>query len=471
MGNYLMNSIGNIRNYNSIISLAIIFTLLFTFLNLYYLEVVFDFSDFTWSLIFITVISIIYTLRFINKENIASLYSLFFLTSLLFLGGKFISVFLGYSGEPLFELDFFVYTLLDERKSSKLFFTIMSAFLSLEFGYYFSRIFFKKSNSNIYSSKLTLNMNKYLLISIIIIMASLLGFSSYNTVIKVLNGGYLALYSNQIEGYGFNYFSLLKIILLASTGIFLSQTNKKIQIIFLLIMGSYFLLDLISGARGGFIAYLLFLVWYRHDFGLKRANIVKFLFIVLGLAFFLSSIFGLISLRVTETTQMNTYQKILKLVNDQGTTLMIFNESLYVENYPIIPYFQNFIPGSSFIYSKFVGNIFPYDNSFGAYISYVLNPEVYNLGYGLGWSFFSDAYLYGFRNFVLFCFWVAVFSIFINYLQINITKNIYIKIITISIVSPILFLPRSGLNAVFPLIPYILILFFLMKLLSGSLKR
>ena len=466
-----MTSILETRKSNSIISISIITGLLILFLNLYYLDIFFDFTDFIWSVIFITVISIIYILRFISKENVVSLYSLFFLTSLLFLGGKFISVFLGYNGESLFELDFFVYTLLDERRSSKLFFTTISAFLSLEFGYYFSRIFFKRNDNNIYSYKLILNMNKYVLFSIIIIISLLLGMSSYSTVLKVLDGGYLALYVSQAEEYGFTYLALLKIILLASTGIFLAQKNKNIQTIFLFMMGLYFLIGLILGSRGGFITYLLFLLWYKHDFGLKKANLVKFLFIVLGLAFFLSSIFGLISLRVTEANQMNAYQRLLKLINDQGTTLMIFNESLYVDNYPIIPYFQNFIPGSSFIYSTFVSDIYPYDNSFGAYISYTLNPEAYNFGYGLGWSFFSDAYLYGFSTIILFCFWVAVFSIFINYLQINITKNIYIKIITISIVSPILFLPRSGLNAVFPLIPYILILFFLMKLLSGSLKR
>ena len=137
-----MNSIGNTRKYNSIISLAIIFILLFGFLNLYYLEVVFDFKDFTWSLIFVVVISIILLLRFISKENIVSLYSLFFLTSLLFLGGKFLSVFLGYNQKPLFELDFFVYRLLDERETSRLFFIVVSAFLSLEVGFYISKIIF-----------------------------------------------------------------------------------------------------------------------------------------------------------------------------------------------------------------------------------------------------------------------------------------------------------------------------------------
>lgn len=466
-----MNSIGNTRKYNSIISLAIIFILLFGFLNLYYLEVVFDFKDFTWSLIFVVVISIILLLRFISKENIVSLYSLFFLTSLLFLGGKFLSVFLGYNQKPLFELDFFVYRLLDERETSRLFFIVVSAFLSLEVGFYISKIIFYKNDSSLLSNKLNLKLNKYILFSIIIVLTILLGFSSYNTIMKVINGGYLALYSNQVEEYGFNYFSLLKIILLASTGIFLSQENKSNRVIFLIIMGAYFLLDLIAGARGGFITYLLFLLWYTHNFGIRKASLLKFLVVLVGVAVFLSSIFGLISLRIAETTQTSTYQKILSLLYDQGVTLMVFNESLYIENYPIIPYFQNFIPGSSFIYSQFIGDIYPYDNSFGAYISYTLNRDVYNLGYGLGWSFFSDAYLYGLKIPFLFCSWVVCFSMFINYLQINIIKNIYLKVVTISLVSPILFLPRSGLNTVFPLIPYILILFLLISLLSGSLKK
>lgn len=459
----------NIKNNNNILCVSLILLILILSLSLYSintsLNISLDISDFLWSLLFILIIATILFLRFyINKANIVSLYSLFFLTSLLFIGGRFFSVILGFTSSPLFELDFFVYSILNAKEKTNLFFLVISGFLSLELGYYFSNIILKndiKKSSNVF-----LNANKYVLIIIILIIFSLLSISSYESLKIALDGGYLALYSGQTKEYGFTFTGLLKTILLASAGIFLSQKNVKIQRIFLLALGVYFLIDIFLGARGGFISYILFLVWYKHDFGKKKGKFINFFIIVIILIVLLSTIFGLISLRSSEVTDTSIYQKILSLLYDQGVTLMVFNESLKIQEYPAIPYFQNFIPGFSFLYSKIIGGLYPYEISFSAFLSYTLNPKLYDLGYGLGWSFFSDAYLYGFKTPTFFCFWVFIFSVFLNYLQLNITKNIYVKVITISLVSSILFLPRAGINTIFPLIPYILILFFIIKLFS-----
>ena len=118
-----------------------------------------------------------------------------------------------------------------------------------------------------------------------------------------------------------------------------------------------------------------------------------------------------------------------------------------------------------------IGTLYPYDVSFSAFISYELNPQLYSMGYGLGWAFFADAYQYGGGNILFYSLFVILFSVFINYLQFNIFKNIYVKLITISLITSILFLPRSGLNTVFPLIPYVLILFLLIQYISNLLKK
>lgn len=460
----------SVRKNNNLVCASLIIVLLSIFLSLYYIDISLDVSDYSWSVLFMTVIGIIIFLRvFINKGNIVSLYSLFFLTSLLFIGGRFISVFLGYSEKPLFELDFFVYRNLDVIDKSKLSFLVISGFLALEFGYYVSKILIKDNSEPLIN--IPFSANKYLLFILTLVMFFLLSITSYNNIKLVLDGGYLALFSGQNQEYGLNFSGLLKTILLASTGIFLSQKNEKNKTIFLIILGLYYLSDLFTGGRGGFITYLLFLVWYKNDCGLKRASVLKFFSMVLILLIFLSTVFGLLSLRNSESAQSSIYQKVLSLIYDQGVSMMVFNESLNILDYPIVPYFQNFIPGFSFLYSKIVGSLYPYEYSFSAFISYTLNPYAYSLGYGMGWSFFSDAYLYGLSSPFFFCFWVSIFSIFLNYLQINVTRNIYIKLITTSLVSSILFLPRAGINTVFPLIPYVLVLFFIVKLLSGSNKK
>lgn len=470
MEKYYMTVSLSITDRNNIVCSSLLIVLLSISLVSYYLNIALELTDYIWSVIFVIIISIILFLRFfIKKENIVSLYSLFFFTSILFLGGRFLSVFLGYTDSMLFELDFFVYRNLEPKEKSKLFFLILSGFLSLEIGYYFSNLIFK--NYNIGSSNISFKANKNILFLILSVMASLLSISTYESVNTVLAGGYLALFSGQSIEYGLNFSAILKTILLASTGVFLSQDNEKSKNIFLFIMGLYFFIDLFTGGRGGFISYLLFITWYKHNLGIQKASFLKFFIIVLVLLVFLSSIFGLFSLRSADPTDSNLYQKIILLIYEQGTTLMIFNESLSINEYPLIPYFQNFIPGFSFLYSIIVGGIYPYENSFGAFMSNTLNSELYNLGYGLGWSFFSDAYVYAFRKPILFSFWAMIFSVFVNYLQLNINRSIYIKVITISLVPAILFLPRAGINTIFPLIPYILIIFFVVKLLSSFNKK
>lgn len=460
----------NVRKNNNLLCLFLILFLLILSLSLFYVDFSLIVSDFYWSLFFVLINGVVLLVRsYINKENIVSLYSLFFITCLLFIGGRFFSIFLGFNSAPLFELDFFVYNILSEREKSKLFFLIISAFLSLELGYYFSNLKLKKYNKA--SNDMFLMSNKYVLSILILVIFTLLGINSYQNLKNVLEGGYLALYVGQTKEYGFSFASLLKTILIASTGIFLSQKNIKIKKIFLIALGFYFLIDIFAGARGGFISYILFLVWYSHDFGNRKANPIRFFIIIAVIAVLLSTIFGLISVRSSEITDVSVYQKILSLLYDQGVTLMVFNESLNIQEYPIIPYFQNFIPGSSFLYSKFIGGLYPYEISFSAFLSHKLNPQLYDLGYGLGWAFFSDAYLYGLRVPAFFCFWVFMFSVFLNYLQFNVKKNIYIKVITISLVFSILILPRAGINTIFPLIPYILILFFIVKLLSGLNRK
>lgn len=469
---YCENSNMNTIKNNNVISLSLMCILLFFLIFLTFFDFVIYFSDFQWSCTFVFIISFILILRYLNGFNIVSLYSLFFLTSLLFMGGRFVSIFLGYSENSLYELDFFIYKNASALEASSLFYLVMIGFVSLEVGYYLSKLFIKdkvlfyQKNSDVF-----INSNLKILYFFIFILFFLLFSQMVTAVRAVISGGYLAIFQLQTVEYSYNFSSLLKTLLIASCGVFLAQKNKNIKILFLILMGFYFTIDMILGGRGGFVCYLIFLVWYIYDFGLKKANILKFSFYVSLILVFLSTIFGLFSLRTISEDNSSIYQSILKLIYDQGTSLMVFNESRFIDNYPIIPFFQNFITGFSFIYSQIFGSVYPYDISFSSFISYKLNPELYNMGYGLGWAFFADAYQYGRRNAIFYSFFIIIFSFFLNFLQFKVTKNILLKIITISLVTSILFLPRSGLNTIFPLIPYILIIYILFEFLSKVFKK
>lgn len=453
---------------NYLISLIFLSIFWLIFLILYISEYTLLLNDYSWSVFFVLIILIIYILRFINKVDLINLYSLFFMTSLMFIGGRFIGVFLGYDKAPIFEMDFFIYKILNDLESTKLFLIVSMGFISLEIGLYFSYLFFKKNNN----TKKLISSNKFVLYTLLIVLLfSLIQklYTSYQAVILV---GYLGLFEKQSEVYSLNIFSFLKVVFLASFGLFLSQRDYKIRAIFIILMIIYFSFDAFLGGRGGLICFLIFIAWYYYDCGRKKISISKVFIYIVAILFFLSSLFNLISLRGEDANvNFGMYEGIIGLIYNQGFTLMVFNESMYLTDYPIIPYFQNFIPGTSFVSSLFLGPIRPYENSFASFISYSLNPSMFNAGFGLGWSFFGDSFRYGMENPILFSLFVICFSIFINYIQINIYSNIYIQVVGISLVSSILFLPRSSLSSVFPLVFYILFIYLFVALLSSLFKR
>lgn len=462
----------NIVQRNNIISLVLMLCFWLCFCVLSFFQVSLRFSDLEWSIFYCLIIFFIVFLRKINRENLISLYSLFFLTSVLFIGGRFVAIALGYDSKPLFELDFFIYRTLNQEQASQLFYLVIIGFLSLEIGYYLSALFVPRAKNYKNENNMFLKNNKIFLYFFIIVLFGLLSKNLFSALNAVISGGYLALYQEvQNSKFNSNFSNVLKTLLLASTGIFLTQESQKIRTLFLVLMGLYFVIEMFLGGRGGFVCYLIFLLWYTHDYGFREVNIVKFFTYILLILLFLSTLFGLISLRSADISSDSLYQRVLSLMYDQGVSLLVFNESTYIQNYPIVPFFQNFIAGFSFFYSKFSGVLYPYDISFSSFISYELNPQLYNMGYGLGWAFFADSYQYSDGNIIFYSIFIALFSIFINYLQFNLLKNIYIKIITISLVTSILFLPRAGLNTIFPLIPYILVLFILIKNFSGLFKK
>ena len=95
---------------------------------------------------------------------------------------------------------------------------------------------------------------------------------------------------------------------------------------------------------------------------------------------------------------------------------------------------------------------------------------MYEMGYGVGWSLFSDIYLYSFGVIFLFSGLVAIFSYFLNFIQYNINRSIFFKYIAIVISLNIFFLPRGNLSSIFPLIIYALI-FLLIILFFSRVER
>ena len=120
MNSSFLNQFNNVYFSNNIISFIVYAIFLLIVLSLYFICFVFDFTDYTWSLIVVFYLILVYLLRWINGVNLIGIYSLFYLTTIMFLCGRFLSGFLGYSERPIFELDFFIYHLLSNAEKTTL---------------------------------------------------------------------------------------------------------------------------------------------------------------------------------------------------------------------------------------------------------------------------------------------------------------------------------------------------------------
>lgn len=331
---------------NNLISLYVMITFWFIFLSLNLLKLSLVLNDFYWSCIFVLFISVIYFFRYVNKVNIVNIYSLFFITTLLFLGGRFLSIFFGYDKASLFEIDFFTYHKLNNYESSMLFYWLMLGLFSLEIGFYTSRIILKERDYKY----IKLHNNKVVLYLLLCIFYILILQQLVYSFQLVLSGGYLALYANQAEltNYTYSFTALVETLSLASLGIYLSQDNRKFRNLFIILLILINVSSVIMGARSGFSAFIIFLIWYFYDYGNKKANPLKVISYGILLLIFLSVLVKFISLRDLNSEATSVIDQILEFLYSQGITLMVFNESMGVENYPINAYFQNFIAGFSF---------------------------------------------------------------------------------------------------------------------------
>lgn len=451
-----LNRFSNIYFSNNIITFFVFTTLLVISLIFYFIDFVFHLTDYMWSVIVVGYLTLVYCFRWFNRVNLISIFSLFYLTTVIFLCGRFLSGFLGYSERPIFELDFFVYHILNDVEKTNLMSYLFLGLISMELGLYTSRLFFKRNLKEYQPLNVNLLPILFVLLVVIIFQSNVL----VERILLAASGGYLELFKeSQNASYSFNFMSIVTSLMMGSVGVFCILKQKRVTAIFLFFLAIYFLIAMISGSRGGFICYLLFLLWYLNDFGTKKINVVKLILYFLGILLFLNTVFYMISFREVDHVKQSFFDKILAFFYDQGVTLLVFNESMGLDGYPIAQYFQNFIPGSTFVYSLLFGPVSLENKTFVTYLNYNLNPELFSYGFGLGWAFFADAYRYSFGIIFIYIAFIAMFCIFLNWLQMNIFKSQLITVITASIVIHVLFLPRNTLATVFPLIFYVVILY------------
>ena len=175
------------------------------------------------------------------------------------------------------------------------------------------------------------------------------------------------------------------------------------------------------------------------------------------------------SYRVLEN-ETGPLTSVTNFLYSQGFSMLVFHSSMKLEHYSIIPALQSFIPGSSFIISLTSHELPSYYTSFSRYLSYHLSPSLYNQGFGLGWSILSDFYIFSGRTIIGFILLSFLWGYGINKAELLAQNNLNFKRILITVAPSIIFIPRSGISTVFPLIIYAIIIFFIINSISNIIN-
>ncbi|MFQ2652955.1 O-antigen polysaccharide polymerase Wzy [Aeromonas caviae] len=291
-------------------------------------------------------------------------------------------------------------------------------------------------------------------------------------VISTINGGYLSFYMENIRlQESGSIIPSLYSFAITLTVIFLSfsihsEDNNRINVYLFLLFINALLLTIV-GQRGPIISFVLFYLWYRNSY-VKEVGVAKFL-IFSAVCIILSQ--ALLFFRADFTAGSETPISMLaKFMYQQGVTLHTIFFTKYIDNYPVYLKMQSFIPGSVQLYSLFNPDEVIYGSS-SALLSSSLNSSLFEAGYGVGWSIFSDLLLISDREPILIILFSMAFGGLIFVSDIKSKRNVFITSIGVILAYRIGFLPRAGLNGVFPLIIYSFILIIFFGLLKKASKK
>ena len=421
-------------------------------------------SDLLFSVIFINYY--IFSLLFIWRGNgqRVSPYILFFMTMGLFLGGKFWGYLID-TDKDLFTLDWFAEIDLVYEKKQRLMYYLLSMMGLMNIGY-LSR--YSRADIDLDEPEVdeTFEYRLHIVLrNAMFIIAPLVLIAVYLSFREVSNLGYTVLYEQQDGEYS-SFSGLANILMMIALGLVYGYNLNSLKKYYLGLYIIYSIFNILMGARGSFGAMLLFLLLiYSQSHKITGKKLLLFL----GSAVFILIIVFSFSARAMEADLMrlgydSTTDVLVEFISSQGISLMVFDASQLIDSYPALAYVQSIVPGSSFICHLLTGDtIDATDNNFANFMCYSLNPALYKLGFGLGWSIMSDLYLFGFKSFLGFAVLSLIFGGFIGYMEIDSSKSLSMRSIMFATTMALLMLPRSSMNSYITLIIYCVVVIAILK--------
>lgn len=395
---------------------------------------------------------------------------LFYLTFGLFIGGRFFAVGFGYN-ESIFAPTFFWDYYVDDVRKIEIMRYVIGFILMSMIGYVLSKgiklgklkkLDFRISNFTIKE------LNNFLKLCFPLFLITTLYYSGTD-LIRVIKGGYLALYlGRQTESYAVGA-SIILALNSAFFGIALGYGDQKNKNKYLFLFIIRAIIDVIIGSRRSFGAMLLVFLWLWSE--KKKISFKKISFFIL-LSFSILLIVASFSLRAISpnSNMLDSNQLIYSFLYSQGITLMVFDSSRLITDYPVIGYFNSVFPGTNLLYSQLTfKTLFPKDIGWSNWMCYQFNPEYFESGAGLGWSLLSDIYLYSGRIFPFFLILSSTWALFIGVWERIAKYSRFMNAWMFMVIMPIVIIPRASLGSIIPQV-YYLLLFFLILLFFVQLK-
>ena len=394
---------------------------------------------------------------------------LFYITfSFLFIGGRFWGILLGY-GEPLWVGNFFSPNDYDDEQILRLLTYLFTYLYCFYLGCYL--VYGNKTKKIVRQEVVLLNSTRridHFLQVTFYVVAPLVLLTSMQTLIRIIgSGNYLSLYADQTESYSSGS-ALMTTVLYCLFGFAMAYGRRRVQLCYMTLFLLNVTIGLMIGARGGFGAILMFILWYVYQN--KKVPITKIALIGLGCIFLLLFLVQF-SVRSTssgeDSSALSAWMVLAKFFYDQGVSMAVFESSMDVPNYPAPLYIQSFIPGTLTLYQLlWHTSVSGADIGFGNYLAHWLNPALYNRGFGLGWTVMGSFYLFGGRNIIGFAIVATLFTVLCCRCETKARTSLFYKAIVYTLFVNFMVLPRGDLIAIFPLAIYaILIRYILIKAL------
>lgn len=421
-------------------------------------------SDHLLSLIFVInyIVSVI-CIWFVSNKKL-TLFLLFFFTYGLFIGGRYVSNTFVPRYDPYMMTIFGDYNLTDNRKIELLHFVISFMTFSI-IGYnIFKRKEINSKRLNISNEYLKYRVNNFLkscfpVISILVIYYCL------EFVWEGLQGGYLAHFVANVnaEYSGSSLARVAKMLCVISLGLAIAFGDRVQKKKYILLFFLYSLANLFVGSRGSFGALLLILLWF-YSFNHKIS--IKKVFVGLGFGMFALLFLYSFSIRMADidSKDLSFLETAMFFIYSQGVSLIVFDMSRLITDYPVLPYVQSFIPGASFFYLLLSGETLNvWDVSFADYMCYNLNSRLFLEGAGLGWTLTSDLYLFSGGFVLIFIVLSFVWGGIIGLLENLADKDLVYRYILVALAPSVLVIARGGIHTFFPLMVYLGLAWIILK--------